>query len=198
MVNAANAHLDRYQDRPRPFSGGMAEQTLLWQEGGGVWCRARPDWLHEGRRVIDDYKTTEAPAHPDSWGRGQLFRMGYDIQAGFYLRGLKALFGIDGAFRFVVQENYAPFALCVIGLGPDLLALAERKVRQAINLWRACLEENRWPGYPTRTCYPDLPPWEETRWLEREARDAMVPAAAAAPTMTDDGRPLADQLFGEL
>lgn len=193
MAEAARYQLDHHEDRPRPLSGGKAEQTLVWQEGE-IWCRARLDWLHDDHRVIDDLKTSAAAAEPDSWIRRQLFGMGYDIQAAFYLRGLKAVTGIDAAFRFVVLENFAPYGLCVVGLGPEALDLAERKVETAITRWRECLETGTWPGYPTHTCWADLPPWEATRWAERGVTAGRAPSSLSA---VDDGRDLATQLFGD-
>lgn len=189
MALAARRQAARHEDPPLPLTNGRPEPSLVWREGD-VWCRARLDWLHADQRTIDDYKTSAALANPLSWTR-TLFNMGYDVQAAFYLRGLRVLTGIDATFRFVVQENYPPFALAVIALGPEAQALAERKVERAIGLWRECRATGTWPGYPTRTCWADLPPWEATRWLEREA--AEVPRG---PAVLDDGRPLDEQLFG--
>jgi hypothetical protein len=168
MVTCARAQLAEHKDGGAAmFLDGQPEQTLIWQEGE-VWCRARLDWLRAG--AIDDYKTTpHGSANPDSWTRS-LFGMGFDIQAAFYLRGLKAVTGFDATFRFAVQEPYAPYALSVIGLGPDALTLAEKKVIYALERWQACLDAGEWPGYPRRTCYAALPAWQESWWLEREMR----------------------------
>jgi hypothetical protein len=43
-------------------------------------------------------------------------------------------------------------------------------VDYALGVWRQCLEAGRWPAYPARIATVELPPWEEPRWLEREAR----------------------------
>lgn len=169
MAEAAWVQLAAHEAMPEPFKKGKPEQTLVWQEGP-IWCRARVDWLHESGAYMDDLKTSSASANPDDWTR-TLFGAGYDIQAAFYLRGLKALTGQDATFRFVVQENYAPFALSVIALAPDALALAERKVRRAIELWRACLDCDLFPGYPTQICYAELPPWHEAQVMEKEMRE---------------------------
>ena len=188
MAAAAQDQLVVFNDPPIPFTGGQPEQTLIWQEGG-VWCRTRLDYLHDDHRWIDDLKSTGGSANPDAWTRGQLFTTGHDLQAAFYLRGLAALTGKQARFRFVVIENEAPYALSVISLTPAALAFAEKKVQAAITLWRFCMDENRWPGYPTRTCHAELPPWLEAQWMEREYREPV--------TSVDDGRSLADQLFGE-
>lgn len=187
MARTLRGQLDGHGDKPVPFTAGKPEQTLIWRQGG-IWCRARLDWLHDDRRMIDDLKTTDGSANPERWIRGPLYGLGYDIQAAFYISGIKAVFGIEAAFRFVVQEVYPPFAASVIGLAPAAVALANEKVAHAIALWRECQRTGIYPGYPTRTCWAELPPWEETRWLERRAFDTW------ARGLEDDGRPLDAQL----
>lgn len=172
MVWAARRQLAAHSEAREAFDPalGKPEQTLVWREGD-VWCRARLDWLPAGGNVFFDYKTTGASANPEQWGQRQLFDTGCDIQAAFYRRGIKAALGIEGAhFRFVVQETEPPYALSVVSLTPAALDMADRKVAEAIALWRWCLKRNRWPGYPSRVCYVDPPPWHERRWLEREER----------------------------
>lgn len=165
MVRSTRAQLDAHEDGVEMFHGGQAEQTLIWQEDGGIWCRARLDYLRPGN--IDDYKSTKASANPDVLSR-TLFGNGWDIQAAFYLRGLKAVTGVDGMFRFACQETYAPYALSVVALGPDAMILAEKKIIYALDLWRECLKKNRWPAYPLKTAYASLPPWIESAWLQKE------------------------------
>jgi hypothetical protein len=166
MVAAARVQLAAHHDGRAMFLNGEPEQTLIWREED-LWCRARLDWLRDG--AIDDYKTTSASANPEVLSR-TLFGNGWDIQAAFYLRGLKAITGIDAAFRFACQETYAPYALSVVALGPDAMMLAEKKILWALDLWRECLQSNRWPAYPTQTAYASLPPWVESAWLEKELR----------------------------
>lgn len=190
MADAARRQLDKHEARPTPLTDGMPERTLIWQEGG-VWLRARLDWLHTDRRLIGDFKSTGVTANPDVWGRRTLYGSGYDVQDAFYRRGLKVLFGIDAGFYFVVQETFAPYALSVISLEPEALALADQKVAHAIRLWGGCLESGSFPGYPLRTCWASLPPWEETQWLERQARDSW------ARGLEDDGRSIEEQLNRE-
>jgi hypothetical protein len=167
MVTAARVQLDAHTDGGAAmFLNGQPEQTLIWKEGD-VWCRARLDWLRPG--AIDDYKSTSASANPETWSRS-MFGMGADIQACWYLRGLKALTGIDATFRFCVQEVRPPYALAVVGLGPDALVLGEKKLLYAIETWRGCRATSDWPGYPRRTCWASLPMAHEAWWLEFESR----------------------------
>lgn len=168
MVAATRQQLARHKDGGAGMFGnaGKPEQTLIWQEDE-VWCRARLDWLRPD--AIDDFKTTSASANPDTWTR-TMFTAGTDIQAAWYLRGLKAITGFDATFRFAVQETYPPYALSVIALGPDAMFLAEKKVHFALETWREARRKNDWVGYPRRTCYASLPMAHEAWWLEKECR----------------------------
>ncbi len=158
---------------PIPFTDGTPEQTIVWAEPNGVRCKARIDWLHTNGNV-SDYKTTSASANPDRWTRNTLYTIGADVQVAFYLRGLERLTGKRPAWRYVVQETFAPYALSVVSLGPDVIELANAKVDYAIKLWADCLAVDEWPAYPRRVCWAELPAWEEQRWLAREAREEMA------------------------
>lgn len=156
MVNVARREFDLMDD-PQPFTHGDPEQMLVWQENG-VTCRCLIDWLAHDRSVVDDYKTTAASADPAKWTR-TMFGMGADIQVAFYLRGLAAL-GHDPVWRYVVQENYPPYALSVVTPSREIIDVGAAKVDHAIGLWRRCLAENRWPGYTRDVVELSLPPWE--------------------------------------
>lgn len=171
MVTATKEQLAAIElDPPLFTTAGTSERTIVWQEDD-VTCRALIDWLHDDFTAIDDLKTTSGSANPHRWTR-TLFSIGADVQTAFYLRGLKALTGVEAQMRYVVQETYPPYALSVVSLEPAVLALAEAKVESAIKRWRECLATDTWPGYPSEVCYAELPPWEETRFLEREEANA--------------------------
>lgn len=172
MVDAVRKQIAELDVDPLPLTGGRPEQTLVWQEDD-VACRARVDWLHSGYAYVDDVKTTSRLANPEGFSKS-LFSLGYDLKAAFYLRGLKALTGVDAEFRWLVIETSPPYALSVVSPGPDVLELGEAKVEWALNAWRECLTTDRWPSYPTRVCYADVPGYEEARWLERVARSEMA------------------------
>jgi hypothetical protein len=142
------------------FTDGAPETTLIWQEDGGVWCRARLDYSSR-RRVFDDFKGTLGSAHPAQWSRRNLFNLGYDIQAAFYLRGIRKL-GLheDPIFRFVVTEMKAPYALSMVYCSEALVAQANEKVEMALSAWRYCLASGEWYGYGDHLA--DASPWQRT------------------------------------
>ena len=167
MVRSARQQLEAHRDAKDAFTDGRPEQTIIWEESG-LLCKARLDWLHDSHRKIDDYKTTGVTANPEAVSR-TLFSNGNDIQAAWYIRGLKAIDPqCEPIFRFIYQETYPPYALSVIMLGPDALMMAERKIVRAMDTWRECLATNKWPGYPNEACYVNVPAWMEHQEMEKE------------------------------
>jgi hypothetical protein len=173
MVAAIREQLDRVAAFPALFTGGKPEQTIVWEENG-VWCRSRLDYLHDDASAIDDLKTTSQSANPDAWSRRALFDNGCDIQAALYRRGVQALTGVTPKWRWVVVETGAPYALSVITPTQPVLALANDKIDKALTIWADCLKRDVWPAYPPVVHEAELPAWEESRWLEREAREEIA------------------------
>ena len=172
MVAAVNAQLLAHRALPQPFTGGRPEQMICWQQDGAE-CRALIDWLHDDYLHIDDLKTTTRSASPDAFSRN-LFSLGYDVKAAWYIQAVEAVTGVTPTFRWVVAESYPPFALSVIEPGPDVLTIGMKKVLYARALWRRCLKSDDWPAYGSDVARAVLPPWEETRWLEKELREEMA------------------------
>ncbi len=164
MARRVRANLAQFEEAPAPLTAGKPEQTLVWNDGG-VWCKARVDWLHDDMMTIDDLKTGAVSAKPEAWTR-TVYGRGGDLQAAFYLRGLAALGYPSAAFRWIVAENTYPYATSVIALSPEGLAHAHAQIEDAIQTWKRCLDTDTWPGYPTRTCYVDPPAWALAQYLE--------------------------------
>lgn len=169
QIRAHEIAADWFADSPV----ARGEQTIAWQEtidGFTFWCRARIDWLPHQGEAVDDLKTTTGAADPDTWSR-RIFDGGYDMQSAFYSRGLRAL-GLRKrpAFRFIVLEQNPPYALFVVALDPQAVVIADEKVTDALKLWAHCLRTKTWPGYPSRICYAEAPPWEVTKHELRKER----------------------------
>lgn len=174
MAASIREQLPNLDADPPLFADGKAEQTLIWQESNGVMCRARLDWLRDDRQAVDDLKTTARSANPHIWTRTTLWSIGADLQVAFYLRGVKALTGKTAAFRYVVVETTPPYALSVVSLAPDAVALADDKVERALEIWKRCLDRSEWPAYPRQVCHAELPPWSESQWLEQQAQEELL------------------------
>ncbi len=182
MVEACRLQL-RDHEAHEAFVGGLAERSLFWREGD-LWCRIKPDWMPLQPRndmIVYDYKSTAASAHADAWGGRTMWGIGADIQDAFYSRGIEAVLGIRGVrFRFVVQENKPPYAINVIEVAPASRDLAKRKIMRGIEMWRQCLADDIWPGFANRVHYVEIPAWQETQFLAREAEEPVTPEMVRA------------------
>jgi hypothetical protein len=148
---------------------GFGEVVLAWQEDG-LWLRCMIDWLTLDFRVVYDLKSTAASAAPQAIPN-KMCDDGWDVQAAMIERGLDVLDPENAGrrrFRFVAQENYAPFAMTPCEIPESSLTLGRRKLAAAIQIWRGCYERKVWPGYPLEPTLPQYPNYAETRWLERE------------------------------
>lgn len=149
--------------------GGMAEATMLWQEGG-AWCRARPDWISGDKGILLHVKTCGGSAEPSEWIRMHLLRDGYDVAAVHYERGAHAL-GMGGAQSiFLVIEQNAPHGCSLVGLDPSLHELAQQKHERALRTWRHCVERGFWPCYPREIAYAEAPAWALAQAEEEKIR----------------------------
>lgn len=155
------------------------EVTAAWQDRcGDRWARIRMDRLSiaEDRVTIVDYKTTKLSVEPTVAGRA-IYNNTYHFQDAFYRRGVRSLFpAIDRHelkldFLFVMQEQEPPFEITVARVDPAGRLIGEKMVSAAFLMWRKCMAENHWPGYPNQIITAEFPAYLDTRWCAREIED---------------------------
>lgn len=172
MAGAAREQL-KLRGLDHLFAEGAGEVVACWREGD-VWFRQMIDWLDMPRGIFVDFKTTDLSAAGHNLS-GMMSNAGWPIQAAMAQRGLDVL-DPDRAGRrrylFVVQEASLPYALQVVELTPGVLTMGRKMLDMAVDIWRHCMTENRWPGYPQEILRPELPGWVEQKWLDREIATA--------------------------
>ncbi len=156
LGESLKAQVAAFNIDPPLFADGIAEQSIIWEERG-ISCRARLDWLRTDYRCIDDLKKART-AQPRRFHKA-LYGYGYDIKAAFYIRAVRATFGVDPLFRWVAIEPEPPYAMSVHVLSPQALATAHEKVDLAMDLWKECLETGDWPAYGGLVQTVELPAW---------------------------------------
>lgn len=169
MIRALEDQLPSY-DIGNPFKDNPTERTLIWEADGCV-NRCMVDCIDHEKRVAYDYKTASGYADPEVWVRRSIDH-GVDLRAAHYLDGLKAVHGGEWKYRFVIQEKEAPHLISVVELTAEAVGMGAKKLDRARNVWRWCLERNVWPGWPTQIAVVEAPIFFETKWLEREEREA--------------------------
>lgn len=151
---------------------GEAELTYLWEEDG-VWLKCRPDYLHNDKRVILDLKNLGHSADPEKFGNHAV-DMGYDAQDSVYRRGVRTMHGHECGYNgpefvFILCEIKPPYLACTWSFSAQGRALGDDKVDMAIKLWKKCLRDNHFPGYPTdRICWGEVKPWNIAAWESKK------------------------------
>lgn len=159
IVRAARAALPKFKEGPA-FDDGVSEVALIWEEPGGVLCRALIDRMARNRSHLFDVKTEGQSAHPDAFGR-KIASMGYDFSAAFYLRGFRKCFPDlpPPEWSWLAIETDPPHGVSITGLDAAGYAIAEHEVEIAIAIWRECLNTGQWPGYPHVKRIIEAKPW---------------------------------------
>lgn len=118
----------------------------------GIMRRSRFDILDD---LLIDYKTA-LTAEPDAFGRAAA-KYGYHQQAAWYAQIALDLGLPVRGFLFIVQEKTAPYLASVCELEASATARGAELNRLALDMFRDCVEADRWPGYGDRIHCVDIP-----------------------------------------
>lgn len=126
--------------------GRMArELTAVWQELGGVVCRARLD-AFDGTTVYDMKTCNDASV--DSLAR-RILDYDYHLQAAAYTSAVETIVPqMAGRVRFVLLfiENETN-EIVPVDLDSTFAEYGRQRWEQAVCSWRECLATGVWPGY---------------------------------------------------
>lgn len=138
------------------FSEGEPEQSLYWvDEGTGVRCRGRIDWLRKGHIV--DLKTAR-DASPRGFAKAAA-DYGYRESMAHYRRGVHALTGQWLPVVVVVVETDEPHLVAIYTFGLDDLAWGESRMDEALKTFAECEATGVWPGYSDEIEVLQFPAW---------------------------------------
>lgn len=185
MAKSAREQIELHEAKDF-MTAGKGEVMLLWEEEG-VWFRSLIDWLHDGLLIVDDLKTTAASAAPHAISH-LMADSGWCIQAAMQERGLGILDPQNVGrrrFRFGVLEQYPPHAMTIAELSESCMTMGRKQLQVGIDIWKRCVKENRYPGYPLKTIVPEYPGWKESQWLEREETEFETRMKAPAGVIDD-------------
>lgn len=161
-----------------PTAVPFNEVTAVVKDPCAGWTRIRMDRLHitKGRITIVDYKTTELSVEPQAVARA-IYNNNYHFQDGFYRRVTRQIFpeidrhevALD--FLFIMQEQQEPFEITVARVDKAAQSIGSKMVSASVLMWRKCMAENHWPGYPSEIMTAEFPAYLDTRWCAREIED---------------------------
>jgi hypothetical protein len=146
-VHEARAAFQANEFVANAFKNGKREQSLFWLHPTlRIWCRARPDFLHDAITHLCDHKAT-ADANPEKFGK-HAYDLGYYRRAAFYMEGATQVFGKrPDHYWFVSQETKPPYLTAVVELDESALEAGRLENEHAAKLFVRCLEKNDWYGY---------------------------------------------------
>lgn len=138
------------------LSKGKAEASFFWQDAEHqTHGKARADW-YDGD-LIADLKTAK-DASPAVFER-DAFKLGYHIQAAWYVDGVEAVTGTKPSFYFVVVEKEPPYAVAVYKASSELIQFGRTAYKQVLQKYKECLITGVWPAYEEKVHVLGLPSW---------------------------------------
>ncbi len=142
------------------LSKGKPECSVHWTDPAtGVMCKARPDFILEeanGDIHLVDFKTTR-DIRPGIFAY-DIERYGYHTQLAFYHDGIVAALGKQPqSITLVVVEKNAPYEAAVYPLHDDWFEEGQRQYRHALQLYKKCREQNKWPAFQSNAQMLNMP-----------------------------------------
>ena len=125
---------------------GEHEISFFWEdEETGLTCKCRPDSMNDKLHIVVDYKTCE-DAETEAFMRNAI-KLGYDVQASYYLDGVKANTGEDYIFVFIAQEKKPPYAVNILQASDVFIRSGRETYKALLETYKECSESGNWYGY---------------------------------------------------
>ena len=141
---------------------GEAEASYFWKDKPtGIKCKARLDKLipdYKGKIVIVDLKTT-ADASPHGFEKS-MANFGYHRQAAWYSHAVANNMGKSPALYIIIAcEKTPPYDNACYIISREAIKTGWTECRQAIDIYKRCLNTDSWSGYPEGLTELHLPKW---------------------------------------
>ena len=154
MVHSVYSH----QTAKKLLNLGHSQDSYFWTDPvTGVKCKCRPDFLREGKIIID-LKTT-VDASPNEFSKS-VFKYGYHISAAWYLDGVSLVTGQEyDTFILLAVESAAPYGVAIYYLDQAAIQVGRDYYRAFLEKYAACLETGIFPGYDEHINTISIPAW---------------------------------------
>lgn len=122
----------------------------------GALLRCKFDRISMSGVTLDLKKCQDA--RKDAFTRA-IGSYGYYIQAAFYCHVYKLITGCDLTFKFNAVEEKAPWGSKVYTASEGSKTLGEFKFKEALGIYKECLDKDEWPNYDDTDEEIDVPNW---------------------------------------
>lgn len=128
----------------------IAEKGMIGEletKAGLVGIKFIPDGRNDNKHLCIELKTTVRASKLDF--PKEAANYDYHIQAAFYADLLELYYNDKRPVRFVfiAQEKRRPYAFNIFEAGAKFIAQGRYEYEMLLQLYRWCLENNKWPGY---------------------------------------------------
>jgi hypothetical protein len=129
---------------------GVPEQGMIGEletESGMIGVKFIPDLRNDVKRICIEFKTT-VRASKDDFPK-EVANYDYHIQAALYADLLELYYNDKRPvqFIFIAQEKRKPYAFNIFEAGPQFIAQGRYEYEMLLQLYKYCMENNKWPGY---------------------------------------------------
>ncbi len=137
-------------------------ETPLIVEYAGVQIKALFDMLGQdaaGNHFIADLKTCQ-DASPEGFLRS-VIKFRYHMQAAWYQAVLATHLRLEEPpkWLWIAVENTAPYNVAIYALPDAAAEEGQRQMERALRIYRECVNENTWTGYPSGIQTLEWPKW---------------------------------------
>lgn len=126
---------------------GKIEQSMIWRdEETGVWLKARPDAIPNDGDYADLKTSIDVSI---DYLEKIVGDYGYHRQGALIREGAKVVMGVPPeafSFTLIFIETKPPYCCTIVALTEEDLDLGHMENRQALKLFKHCLDHNDWPG----------------------------------------------------
>jgi hypothetical protein len=156
-----NANL--HKSARQALSLGKAELSAFWTDPDtGIKCKCRPDFLMSNGETLTGILDVKSTLDASSSGFSRsIGKFGYDIQAAFYIDGVKAVTGLELPFFYLAAEKTAPHAVAMYRASDAMVETGRKKYRAALELLQWCRETGQYPAYQP---FGDIETIELSKW----------------------------------
>lgn len=135
---------------------GHPKLCIQWEDGG-LKFKGELDFLSTSCPAVCDLKST-VDASPDGFAK-QFARYLYAAQGAMYVDGVKTNLGEELPYVVIAAEHFAPYAVTVFRVPPDVLDLGRSMYRRWVKRLVECREKNSFPPYSETEVTLQLPVW---------------------------------------
>lgn len=174
-IFAMRDHVRAHPGAALSLKEGEAEVSMFCEDAEtGLQLKGRADWL-SGNAIVDLKTCVDA----SRGGFSKLIaRMGYDLQAAYYLDIAKVLGLNKEIFIFIAVEKKPPFAVATWQLTEEGIATGRSKYRRLLTRYMECVSSEKWPGYSSNIEFIDLPAWAKKEEFDASAMEENPEAPA--------------------